>query len=70
MRHHIDYFVHRKSLINKDNLEGGTLGPRGLPLFLYTQPLEILFFKPFSVFELFFSTAPNKKPQSRGLSCS
>ena len=39
MRHHNDRFVHRKLLINKDNSGGGTLGPRGLPLFLYTQPL-------------------------------
>lgn len=67
MRQYVAYLSRCKSLINKYNPDGGTLGPPGLPVYLYTQPLEILFFKLFSVFELFFSTLPNKKPQWRGL---
>lgn len=39
MRHEVAYLSRYKLLINKDNSGGGTLGPLGLPLLLYTQPL-------------------------------
>jgi hypothetical protein len=39
MRQYDAYLSHYKLLKNKNNLGGGTLGPRGLPLLLYTQLL-------------------------------